>query len=97
MTEITKMAMNLKLMETENNIVSKVDGRRNWFIRTEIRNNHLLIYNCGFGEAKNKGLTSCRLFDIPKYNIRFYTFTYKKNYKKALETLQAIAKMMEEE
>lgn len=83
-----EMAMDLIAMQLDEAIISKVDGRRNWVIRVENRDGKRVItYKGGYGEAVRWGEMSCLLREIGEKKIRWYTFTYKKDYIEALKTL----------
>ena len=73
-----------------NNIGSKVNGRRNYFIRTEIIDGKFYVFGCGMGEAVDRGITKCYLREIEEYHIRMYEFTYKKDFTKTLQILKEI-------
>lgn len=77
-------------MVIENEINSKVEGRRNWVIRTEVRNGKKVIpYAGGYGRAVDIGWVGPELITtIVKNSIRWYEFTYKKDYLEALKKLE---------
>ena len=84
-----EMLMNLAVMEIENTIGSKVDGRRNWVIRMETwGEKRVIAYRGGFGKADRGGWLSARLTDIGEKKIRWYEFTYKKDYMAALNKIK---------
>lgn len=90
MSEAVKMMSNLVAMEIENNSHSKINGRRNWVIRTEIYDGEkCVVFHGAFGEGERRGwLAPESLKNIEKYSIRWYKYTYKKDYLKALEELK---------
>lgn len=87
-----EMMMNLVAMDIENKIGSRVEGRRNWVIRVETLSNgkRIVSYCGGFGEAVREGWMSASLTKIGKKKIRWYEFTYKKDYMNALSKLADI-------
>jgi len=90
MNELMRTALELIETEVEGAINSKVDGRRNWVIRVETINGQRVITYCGgYGEALRYGRMSCLLRELGQYKIRWYKFTYKKDYKDALSKLMA--------
>lgn len=92
MNIITETAINLLTMELDEAIISKLDGRRNWVIRVETNSNNerIISYHGSYGEARRWGYLSCMLRELGIRKIRWYKFTYKKDYKAALELLLAI-------
>ena len=72
-----------------NNLCSKVEGRRNWIIRTELNSNGemKIVYKGGYGEGRRRNVDSEYLWYMAKYNVSWVYFTYKKDYIKALEYL----------
>lgn len=95
MKELMEMALELATMEVENTMRSKVDGRRNWVIRVETwhttdgNSKRVITYRGGFGIASDRGYLGCFLREIGERKIRWYEFTYKKDYKAAVEKLLA--------
>lgn len=90
MTELMNIVENLVAMEIENKMNSKVEGRRNWLIRTEVMNGVKYIMFCGgYGEGDRRGwLAPEMIANIGKYSIRWYTYTYKKDYLEAVKMLK---------
>lgn len=91
MTKLMNIAMNALAMELENNLFSKVEGRRNWVIRVQTSSqtgNRFIYYKGGFGKACRLNCMEAYLRDIANEKIRWYEFTYKKDYLKALEILK---------
>lgn len=88
MEEIIK---GLTEMLIENEVNSKVESRRNWVIRTEIRNEKKVIpYAGSYGKAVDIGWVGPELvMTIVKNSIRWYVFTYKKDYLEALKELES--------
>lgn len=69
-------------------IVSKLDGNKNWMIHTEINNGKPRIRFAG-RKGQGEVFQTCFLSEMAKYHYRWFYFTYKKDYKKALEILLA--------
>lgn len=90
-----KEIMEMTLMEVENTLRSKIPGRRNWVIRVETRHTNdsnskrVITYRGGFGYAADRGFLECFLREIGERRIRWYEFTYKRDY------MAAIAKLTE--
>ena len=83
----------LKYMMVQNELVSKVDGNRNWFIRVEIREGRLVVAYAGrYGRAML--FTEESLQYIAENHVRMYSFTYKKDYKEVLNALMALDPLM---
>ena len=82
-----KILEGLIAMEIAQSAGSKVTGKRNWMIATANVNEKLIIRYAG---TKGAGAwcESCFLTDIAKYNYRWFYFTYKKDYEKALKALK---------
>lgn len=92
MTELTEMVFNLISMEYENDLYSEIKGNRNWCIRTEhyITSNGQEIkkaYVGRYGALVRRGLLSALIRNIGKYHIRWYEFTYKKDFEKNITRL----------
>ena len=90
MTELMETLVGLSVMTIENELGSKVEGRRNWVIRTEkspATGKLYILYSGGYGEASRKGLLQASLSEICKYSVRWYEFTYKADYLEALDKL----------
>lgn len=88
MTELTKIAIELVEMDVVNNLCSKLDGRRNWTIRIEEREDVKVAYVGGYGVMKRRGMLGAFLKSIAKYHIRWFEYTYKKDFKKAVKVLE---------
>lgn len=90
MTELMEMAIELKKMEEENNIMSNVKGNRNWGIKTEIfpKSGDKYAYIGRYGALRRRGLMSEFIKDIIKYRIRWYEYTYKKDFEEAVTMLE---------
>lgn len=91
--EMMEMAVALMEMEEENKVFSKVRGNRNWAIRTERFVNKegkecKFAYVGRFGALNRANLMSALIVTIAKYNIRWYEFTYKKDFMEALQKLE---------
>ena len=79
----------LKEMLNEKELHSVVTGRRNWFIRTAIRNDKLYVEYAGkYGNALWLREESLKV--IMEEHVRFYTFTRKADYLTALKALKAL-------
>ena len=88
MTELTKIAIELVEMDVVNNLCSKLDGRRNWAIRIEEREDRKVAYVGGYGRMADCRMMSAYLKEIAKYHIRWFKYTYKKDFKKAVKVLE---------
>jgi len=94
MNKLVEMAVALTVMEVENTLHSKVDGRRNWVIRVETwtttdgERKRVITYRGGYGFACDHGFMGCFVREIGERNIRWYTFTYKKDYQAAVNALK---------
>ena len=79
-------------MEIENALNSRVIGRRNWVIRVQNTedNERYICYAGGFGQANRYGYLSERLSFIAERKVRWYEFTYKKDFLSALEELKKL-------
>ena len=91
--DFIEMIAGMAVMNIDNKLNSVIKGNRNWVIRKESYVcedgsiwNHAYISK--FGEMKRTGLFNERLKDICKHNIRWYYFTYKKDFLKAVKTLE---------
>lgn len=78
-------------MMIDNELHSKVSGNRNWIIKVENADsgNRYITYA---GRPGNASYFMQRGFitDIVKYKIRWYYFTYKKDFDEAIEKLTSI-------
>ncbi len=86
MNKILEMCAELIEARDLDNLVSKVDGRNNYMIRIDMRNGHYKItYAGGFGRGK----IFCGEYVsiICKNHTRWFFYTYKKDYKEALQIL----------
>lgn len=82
-------ALELLNAEVEQKVFSKLDGRRNWMICTEVYDGKPRIrYHGTFGEGE--WCTTCYLSEMVDKHYRWFYFTYKKDYKEALKTLHDI-------
>ena len=88
MSKATETVINLMEMEIENELGSVVRGNRNWAIRTEVLGSLKIAYVGRYGAMKRRGLMGARIAAIEKYNIRWYKYTYKKDFEKALKMLE---------
>jgi len=92
MTDLQKMVCNLISMEYENDLYSEIKGNRNWCIRTEHyitpNNQEIKVAYVGkFGSLKRRGLLSELISNVEKYHIRWYKYTYKKDFEKNITRL----------
>lgn len=90
--KLNEVVETLAAVEVADKIVSNTPGRRNWLIRTEVsRKGELVIfYNGAYGRADDLGLLSERISYIAEHKVRWYKFTYKKDYEAALNALRAM-------
>ena len=88
MEELLKMALDLKKMTEENKVMSIIRGNRNWEIKTTNYNGRKCAYVGRHGAMKRNGQLGAFIRDIGKYNIRWYTYTYKKDFDDALTMLE---------
>ena len=84
----TEIIAEVIVMDITNKIISKVEGNRNWVIKTEVYDGKKVAICNRFGELKRRGHMVELLKTIAKYHIRWYEFTYKKDYMKAIEILK---------
>ena len=88
--EFEQMINELMASLQENSEVSNVTSRRNWVIRTEVWDGEPIIFWAGrYGEARRLGLLSEFVSLIAKNKIRWYEYTYKADFEKALQILRA--------
>lgn len=88
MTELTKIAVELVKMDVESTIGSKVDGRRNWAIRTENHGDVKVAYVGAYGQMRRRNLMSEYIRIIKKYQVRWFEYTYKKDFKAVVKALE---------
>lgn len=88
MTELTKIAVELVKMDVENTLGSKVEGRRNWAIRIEKHDNVNVAYVGGYGRMARRNLLGEYIRIINKYQIRWFEYTYKKDFKTVVKALE---------
>lgn len=95
MNKLMEMAVALTAMEVENTLHSKVNGRRNLVIRVETwtttngERKRVITYRGSYSFACDRGFMSCFVKEIGEREIRWYTFTYQKDYKAAVDALKA--------
>lgn len=79
----------LNMIEEEAKI-SNIGSKRNWLIRVEERSGkNRIVYAGAFGEGKRRGwLSPVNVTYIAEHNVRWFMFTYKADYMKALNTLK---------
>ena len=79
----------LRMMKAENELVSKVNGRRNYVIRTSMVNGKkIVVYAGNYGVAADRGLLEEKVTEIAAKNIRWYTFTRKADFMNAVNILK---------
>ena len=85
-----KIAIELKKMDEENNIMSIIKGNRNWGIKTEIvpESGKKYAYIGRYGALCRRGLMSELIKNIIKYHIRWFEYTYKKDFESAVAMLE---------
>jgi hypothetical protein len=83
---LTETAKALQNMDRENTLGSKVNGRRNYIIRVE--DNCKIVFAGMMGEARRRGETAEYIRYIILHHVRWYEFTYKKDFKEALDKLK---------
>jgi hypothetical protein len=90
MTELMEMALEIKKMDEENKIMSVLRGNRNWGIRIEImpESGNKYAYIGRYGTLERRGLLSELISEIVKYHIRWFTYTYKKDFEEAITMLE---------
>lgn len=88
MTELTKIAVGLVQMDIENTLGSKVKGRRNWAIRIENHDGKKIAWVGGYGQMRRRNLLGEYIRIINKYQIRWFEYTYKKDFKVAVKALE---------
>ena len=90
MEELIKMAVELKKMDEENNIMSIVKGNRNWGIKIEIipESGNKYAYIGRYGALCRRGLMGEFIRNIIKYHIRWFEYTYKKDFEEAVTMLE---------
>ncbi len=88
MTELTKIVVELVKMDVENTLGSKVDGRRNWAIRIENHDGVKVAYAGGYGRMARRNLLGEYVRIIKKNQIRWFEYTYKKDFKTAVKALE---------
>lgn len=92
--ELKEMVIELTKMDIENKLFSNVKGNRNWAIQTKryINDDGIELkwaYVARYGMMERRGCFSEFLTDIAKYHIRWYKFTYKKDFEEAIKILES--------
>lgn len=83
----------LKDLLNEKELHSVVNGKRNWFIRTAVKNGKLFVEYAGkYGNARWLREESLKV--IRENRVRFYVFTRKTDYLAALKALKALNPVM---
>lgn len=81
--------MNLFAMDIENNLCSKVRGKRNYSIRLEHRENENIAYVGTWCGMKKHGLLgTVALSTISEFKIRWFAYTYKKDFMNVINLLE---------
>ena len=87
--EILNIATELVEMEKINDIMSILPGKRNWVIRIGVYDGEKTIdYSGTFGNAAKKGYMGAMVKTIIDYKIRWFEYTYKKDFLTALSLLK---------
>ena len=85
--ELTDIALEVIEAEKEQKLASIVRGRKNYVIRTEM-DNGVTAYVGTLKALHDKGLKAAFLVDVVKYHIRWFYFTYKKDFMTAVNILE---------
>ena len=93
-TELAELAIGVLNMDRESKYFSKVKGNRNWCIRTErLITEEGKTYKSAwmgrYGAMTRHGMMGESLRYICKYNVRWYEFTYKKDFEEMVSLLEA--------
>lgn len=89
MEDLTKIICGLVNVEIADKLYSKVEGNRNWAIKVETLRTGRKIATCNrYGVLKRRGYLSAFLWEIAEYHIRWYYFTYKKDYEEIKKILE---------
>ena len=86
MNNILKTAIDIYALIESGKIISKVNGRRNYVIRLEMKDKYAFVG--GFGQMSRRGLMSEFLSYISKHGTTWAEYTYKKDFLKAIEILK---------
>jgi hypothetical protein len=91
MANLSEIIAELNNLKREETLCSKVQGRRNWVIRTEFINNKMYVRYAGsFGGADRFGYLTESLQYMAEHHVRWYVFTYKKDYTETLNKLNPL-------
>ena len=83
----------LKDLLNEKELHSVVNGKRNWFIRTAVKDGKFFVEYAGkYGNARWLREESLKV--IRENQVRFYVFTRKADYLKALKALKDLNPVM---
>ena len=82
-------------MEYGNKLWSKIEGNRNWAIKTQTENNKMVAYVGRYKVMYNKGYLTYKVKDIVPKKINVYTYTYKKDCQAILKILEKLGFMIE--
>lgn len=82
-----EMLNELIIAEVDKALVSKIPGRKNWLIATEVIDGEMSIRYAG-PAGRGEWCTTCTLKEMTKYHYRWYYFTYKKDYDEALKLIK---------
>ena len=87
--EIRNLLTEIATMNVENNLGSKVRGNKNWAIRVMTYSDDYKPAEVGrYGTMNKLGYLGASFKDIAKYQIRWYYFTYKKDFDEAVKKLE---------
>lgn len=89
------MIMAKEIMEVKRDeaIGSKLNGRRNYVIRTDIWNGKICMINGTYKHLEENGWLCETLKHIVEHNTRWYYFTYKKDYEEVRDKIIEMIKM----
>lgn len=88
MSKVTEMAVGLMKMEVENELMSIVRGNRNWVIKTLDYGDMKVAHVGKIGAMRRYGEMGEMISAIVKYNIRWYEYTYKRDFDKTWKMLE---------
>ena len=80
------MAINTLVLTEAGRLISKIDGRRNYVIRWETKDN--IAYAGGMGVMRCRGLMGEYIAYMSNHGTTWAEFTYKKDFKAALKALE---------
>lgn len=89
MKDLTEIICGLIDVEIADKLYSKVEGNRNWAIEVETSKSGRKVATCNrYGVLKRRGYLTAFLTAIAEYHIRWYYFTYKKDYEETKKILE---------